>query len=75
MGSNHIWNTSSGKRPLRSHFTVSQRFEEVVSEGIEGEDGTAIHNHGKHAAQPLNCRTGEDAAEKERGRVGSSWLG
>ena len=24
-GSNHIWNTSSGKSPLRSHFTVSQR--------------------------------------------------
>jgi hypothetical protein len=39
MGSNHIWKTSSGKRPLRSHFTVSQRFEEVVSEDIEGEDG------------------------------------
>jgi hypothetical protein len=25
MGSNHIWKTSSGNSPLKSHLTVSQR--------------------------------------------------
>src|SRR5688572_29938166 len=35
-GSNHIWKTSSGKRDLKSHFTVSQRLGVSVEEGMDG---------------------------------------
>src|SRR5215216_5203587 len=41
-GSNHIWKTSSGKRALKSHFTVSQRLGERDTEDMVRQDWTGL---------------------------------
>jgi hypothetical protein len=39
MGSNHIWNTSSGKSPLKSHLTVSQRLVGIDPLAVLADEG------------------------------------
>src|SRR5476651_452048 len=76
-GSNHIWNTSSGKRDLKSHLTVSHRLSGRDKGGmVRLKFGSYSHRPGRCAsARPLYPPGGPIAATKfiswpRVGRVG-----
>ena len=74
MGSNHIWKTSSGKSPLKSHLTVSQRLDGRVSEGMErAKERDYSHNLNRvFAARPDSVGFSRSLGGERQ--VRSSWV-